>query len=285
MTAVEDAIIVAGGLGARMLPASSAIAKESMPLVDIPALTHLVMEAVNAGVKRVHVISSPNKDLSGFFRDNSHLSIHRKDIPSELISPFEGVEYQIHIQHVARGFGDALSCALHAVSGPFLVLLGDNLLIDEHTSPSNYLPSNASKQLVKAYSESGLPCVGLSTVEDPENYGVVVMLDNRITEIVEKPRKEDAPSNKVLCGRYLFTEDTISLLEKYDYDKFGEMQSIAVQQHWMKNDGLIGVDLSDFQWYDSGSPLPWIKSQIDHALRREDLSSDLREWLRSRLQR
>ena len=109
MTAVEDAIIVAGGLGARMLPASSAIAKESMPLVDIPALTHLVREAVNAGVIRVHIIASPKKDLSGFFRDNTLLSIHRKDIPEELISPFADVEYQVHVQHVPKGFGDALS--------------------------------------------------------------------------------------------------------------------------------------------------------------------------------
>lgn len=283
MTAVEDAIIVAGGLGARMLPASSAIAKESMPLVDIPALTHLVREAVNAGVKRVHIITSPKKDLSGFFRDNTHLSIHRNDIPEELISPFADVEYQVHIQHVPKGFGDALSCALHAISGPFLVLLGDNLLIEEHTPPSNYVASNACNLLVDAYVERGLPCVGLSTVQDPENYGVVVMSDNKIIEIVEKPPRESAPSNKVLCGRYLFTEDTLSLLEKYAYEEFGEMQSIAVQQHWIRNDGLIGVDLSNYQWYDSGSPLPWIKSQIDHALRREDFSDDLRKWLESRL--
>ena len=285
MAAVEDAVLVAGGIGSRMLPASAAIAKEALPLVDIPALSHLAREAVEAGAKRLHIITSPNKDLSNLLKDNSWLHEKRPDISKELLSPFIDVEVLVHVQHIPRGFGDALSCALHAINGPFMVLLGDNILLDSYTDSTNYSPSTASKILVEAYRQNSLPCVGLAAVEDPENYGVVSMDGDLVKEIIEKPSRESAPSNLVLCGRYIFTAETKSLLEKYSFEEYGELQSIAVQKHWMDNEGLVGIELKGFQWYDSGAPLPWLKSQIDYALRREDMSDELRQWLNERLQR
>ena len=285
MAAVEDAVLVAGGIGSRMLPASAAIAKEVLPLVDIPAITHLAREAVEAGAKRLHIITSPSKDFTGLLKDNSWASAKRPDISKELLSPFADVEVLVHVQETPRGFGDALSCALGSINGPFMVLLGDNILMDSYSTASNYVASNASKILVEAYEKTSLPCVGLAAVEDPENYGVVSMEGHLVKEIIEKPNREAAPSNLVLCGRYLFTEDTAHLLSKYSYEEYGELQSIALQKHWMENEGLIGVELEGFQWYDSGAPLPWLKSQIDYALRREDMSDEIRDWLKDRLQR
>ena len=285
MAAVEDAVLVAGGMGSRMLPASAAIAKEALPLVDIPALSHLAREAVAAGAKRIHIITSPKKDLSQLLKDNSWLHDTRPDLSAELLSPFNDIEVLVHVQEVPKGFGDALSCALHAIDGPFMVLLGDNILLDSFNSTSNYIPSSASKKLVEAYLRTGLPCVGLAAVNDPENYGVVSMNGELVKEIIEKPVREDAPSNLVLCGRYVFTSDTSKLLSLYDYEQYGELQSIAIQQHWMQNEGLVGVELKGFQWYDSGAPLPWLKGQIDYALRRGDMSDELRSWLNDRLQR
>ena len=285
MAAVEDAVLVAGGIGSRMLPASAAIAKEALPLVDIPAISHLAREAVEAGAKRLHIITSPTKDFTSLLKDNSWALDKRPDISKELLSPFADVEVLVHVQEVPRGFGDALSCALDAISGPFMVLLGDNILLDSYSSVSNYNPSNASKILVEAYEKTSLPCVGLAAVEDPENYGVVSMEGQLVKEIVEKPNRNDAPSNLVLCGRYLFTEDTANLLSKYSFEEYGELQSIALQKHWMENDGLVGVELHGFQWYDSGAPLPWLKSQIDYALGREDMADEIRDWLKDRLQR
>jgi len=285
MAAVEDAVLVAGGMGSRMLPASAAIAKEALPLVDIPALSHLAREAVAAGAKRIHIITSPKKDLSQLLKDNSWLHDTRPDLSAELLSPFNDVEVLVHVQEVPKGFGDALSCALHAIDGPFMVLLGDNILLDSFNSTSNYIPSSASKKLVEAYLRTGLPCVGLAAVNDPENYGVVSMDGELVKDIIEKPVREDAPSNLVLCGRYVFTSDTSKLLSLYDYEQYGELQSIAIQQHWMQNEGLVGVELKGFQWYDSGAPLPWLKGQIDYALRRGDMSDELRSWLTDRLQR
>ena len=285
MAAVEDAVLVAGGMGSRMLPASAAIAKEALPLVDIPALSHLAREAVAAGAKRIHIITSPKKDLSQLLKDNSWLHDTRPDLSAELLSPFNDIEVLVHVQEVPKGFGDALSCALHAIDGPFMVLLGDNILLDSFNSTSNYIPSTASKKLVEAYLRTGLPCVGLAAVNDPENYGVVSMDGELVKDIIEKPVREDAPSNLVLCGRYVFTSDTSKLLSLYDYEQYGELQSIAIQQHWMQNEGLVGVELKGFQWYDSGAPLPWLKGQIDYALRRGDMNDELRSWLNERLQR
>ena len=285
MAAVEDAIIVAGGLGSRMLPASGMVPKESLPLVDIPAISHLAREASHAGVKRIHIISSPAKDFSSIIADNSELENIRTDIDPNLLSPFNDVDVQVHVQSVARGLGDAINCALHSINGPFLVLLGDNIVLDNYSTPSNYIPSNASKLLVDNFQQNGLPCVGLIAVEDPQNYGIVSLHGNRITTIIEKPNPEQTPSNLALCGRYLFTDDTANLLNKYSFEDHGELQSIAIQKHWMNNNGLIGVEYSNFKWYDSGNPKSWIRSQIDYALNREDLADDLLSFISKITQR
>lgn len=285
MAEVLDAVLVAGGLGTRMLPASASIAKEALPLVDIPVLTHLAREAVAAGAKRLHIITSPRKDLSPLLADNSWLLEKRSDLDPTILSPFADVEVLVHIQQQALGLANAISTASSSINGPFLVLLGDNLLMNNHTTASDYIASNASAELVRCYTENNLPCVGLVSVEDDEvcNYGVVEMDGQLITSIVEKPDKADAPSNLVLCGRYIFTEDFSDLLNQYELATYGELQSIVIQQHWMDNEGLVGVKLDGYQWYDSGAPLPWLKSQIDHALRRPDMNQELKDWLIQRL--
>lgn len=285
MAAVQDALLVAGGLGTRMLPTSASVPKEALPLVDVPALVHLAREAVAAGAQRLHIISSPRKDMNALLGDHAWLQEKRPDLDPQLLSPFSDVEVHIHIQHEPLGLGNAIESALGDIKGPFLVLLGDNILLDQHSSPQEFTPSNASKKLVENFEKNGLPCVGLLAVQPEEvsNYGVVRQEGEKILEIIEKPTQEQAPSNLVLCGRYLFTSDAKNLLRHYDVETYGELQSIALQQHWMKNDGLLGVELTNFQWYDSGKPLPWLQAQVDHALRRNDLSTAFRAWLRERL--
>ena len=167
MAAVEDAVIVAGGIGSRMLPASAAIAKEMLPLVDIPAVTHLAREAINAGAKRIHIITSPTKDFTSILSDNSWAATKRSDVDEELLSPFNGVEIEVHVQEVPKGFGDALNCALHSIQGHFWVLL-ETISSDSYSGVSGYKASNASKLPVEEFSKTSLPCVGLAAVEDPK---------------------------------------------------------------------------------------------------------------------
>jgi UTP--glucose-1-phosphate uridylyltransferase len=286
MPIVEDALIVAGGLGTRMYPVSAFSSKESLPLIDVPVLIHLAHEAKAAGVKRIHIISSPSKDLSPLLRDIQDLHSNRPELDKNLFSSFSDVEVKVHLQQQQLGLGDAISCALDDISGPFLVLLGDNVILDNHASTKNFIPSNASKLLVQCFEENNLPCGTILPVNDDEvsNYGVVQLEGNYVRNVVEKPKLEDAPSNLVLCGRYLFTSDAKDLLRNvYTVEKFGELQSIELQKYWMHGVGFIGVQLEGFSWYDSGNPYSWLQAQVDHALQRPDIADKFRDWLESRL--
>ena len=287
MAVVEDALIVAGGLGTRMYPVSAFLSKESLPLVDIPVLIHLAQEAKAAGVKRIHIITSPNKDLSPLLRDISHLHSYRPELDENLFLSFSNIEVRVHIQEQQLGLGDAISCALDEITGPFLVLLGDNVITDSHSSSKEYIPSNASKLLVECYEQNNLPCGAILPVndEDLSSYGVVELDGDMIKNVVEKAQLDLAPSNFVLCGRYLFTPDSKQLLnEIYTVEKYGELQSIELQKHWMKGDGFIGVKLDGFSWYDSGNPYSWLLAQVDHALQRADISQQFSDWLKSRIE-
>jgi len=286
---VEDAIILAGGRGTRMLPANYYTPKECLPLIDTPLINHLIWEACKSEVKRIHVIISPNKrtvirdKLNG--QKNYQYENIRTDIPREiLMMPPEEVEIIIHEQINPGGVGDAIKIALDDINGPFLVLLGDNLIMDFHPSLAESGPSSgslASKKLVDYFERTGRACAGLIKVKDDQlnKYGVVEIRDDRIINIVEKPDLNNAPSNYILCGRYLLLQNTNELLDKFSVEEYGELQSIAMFQHLIKNEGFGGVKMNGFELYDSGDPISWLKSQILHALKRPDLSDEFQKWL------
>ena len=293
MKKVNDAIILAGGSGTRMLPASSYTCKEVLPLIDTPILNHLIWEACKSQVENIHIVISPIKNniiknsrpLNGAFKN---LNV-RNDLPQNALIPLpEDVKVIFHEQKIPGGIGHALKIALTSINGPFLVLLGDNLLMDEHPSLIQTgidRASNGCKKLVDFYEKNEIPCAGIIKVEDEnlEKYGVVKFDNKKIIKIIEKPSIIDAPSNYVLCGRYLLDINVKELLEKYKLEKYGEMQSIAIFDHLINNSGFGAVKLDGFKMYDSGDPIAWLKSQIDHALRREDLQTDFTEWIKNRL--
>tara|TARA_B100000965_G_scaffold406637_2_gene446785 strand:+ start:13566 stop:14429 length:864 start_codon:yes stop_codon:yes gene_type:complete len=286
MTVVKDAVIVAAGLGSRMLPTSAYLPKESLPLVDIPAFIHLVREAINANATRIHIITSPKKDFSTFLEDKQEYHSLRPEISESLFSLDESIKFFIHTQYEPLGLGNAILQSLDHIEGPYLVLLGDNIITDNFSSVQDFQASNASSRLVSAFNKTGLPCAAIYSVPKSEvsNYGVIELNGDKISQIIEKPAIENAPSNKVLCGRYIFTKDSKDLLTStYPVSEFGDFQTIELQKHWMNGNGLIGVDLSDYQWYDSGNPLSWLKAQIDYGLRNLDYSENLQEWLKQRL--
>ncbi len=286
MTVVKDAVIVAAGLGSRMLPTTAYVPKESLPLVDIPAFIHLIREAIAAEVTNIHIITSSKKDFSSFLTSKQEYHLLRPEISKSLYESDKSVKFFIHTQAEPLGLGHAILQSLDDVNGPYLVLLGDNIITNKFSSINNFEPSDASRKLVSTFEQTGLPCAAIYSVADNEvsNYGVVELIGERISQVIEKPTPNQAPSNKVLCGRYLFTEDSKALLrQEYSVAKYGEFQTIELQKHWMANSGYIGVDLSDYQWYDSGNPIAWLKAQIDYGLRNQDYSADLKAWLKDRL--
>ena len=195
-----------------------------------------------------------------------------------------------HVQLSPGGVADAISVALENVESEFLVLLGDMLLMESHFGPTEAGPENASsasKRLVDAFEKNGLPCVGLFEVEDEEvsKYGIAEISNGMVMGIEEKPEETRAKNNYALCGRYIFPKNTKGILERFPVSEFGEMQSILLMNYMIENGGLNGVILEGMEMYDSGDPVSWLKSQIDHGLRRQDTSSDLLEWLTNRLSR
>jgi len=285
MGKVRDAVIVAAGLGTRMLPTSAYIPKELLPLVDVPVLHHLIFEAKEAGCDRIHIITSPNKDFTPLQENRTKMYPMYAKGQSHL-NPLEGVDVFYHTQHEQKGLGHAIMMAREDIQGPFLVLLGDNILTSNHAALHEFTPSEVSKQLVDLYEEHRQPCAAVYDVgiDRVGNYGIVSLNDAMITSIVEKPEPKDAPSTFALCGRYIYGEDTFELLDQYSVEAYGEMQSIELLRHWMRADTLRAVHLPNtVAWYDSGLPLEWLKSQIDHALKRPEYAQSLRTWLQERM--
>ena len=285
MGSVRDAVIVAAGLGTRMLPTSAYTPKELLPLVDVPVLHHLIFEAREAGCDRIHIITSPHKDFKSLDQ-NLNMTFPAYTKGESHLNPLDGAEVFFHVQNEQKGLGHAILMARKDINGPFLVLLGDSILTSTHSALTDFKASNVSKNLVALFEKYGQPCASVYDVgiEQVSNYGIVSIADEHITSIVEKPSSSAAPSTFALCGRYIYAEDSFDLLDKYSVEEFGEMQSIEILRHWM-NIGILRADLltDSVAWYDSGQPLEWLKSQIDHALRRPEYAQELHHWLKQRL--
>ncbi len=285
MGRVLDAVIVAAGMGTRMLPVSGYVAKEMLPLVDVPVMHHLILEARAAGCTRIHIITSPAKDFSLLLEDmNSKFPSFSNN--QSLLNPLGEVEYFIHYQHEQLGLAHAISMASQSIPGPFLVLLGDNILTSNHAETSSFEPSSVSTNLVLLHQETGCACGSVYDVgsDSVHQYGIVSLDGDKVQSIVEKPNKEEALSTLAFCGRYIFTEDFSALLDRFSVEEHGELQSIAILEHWM-NEGNLRAHILDstVSWYDSGMPLVWLTSQIDHALRRPEYGDELTAWLHQRL--
>lgn len=285
MDTVRDAVLIAAGLGTRMFPASAFSSKESLPLVDVPLLTHLVLEAKEAGIERIHIVTSPSKSFDSLLEDRRDLHALRPHLDESLFHAVADLEVQVHLQHQPMGVGNAIEAALGAVNGPFLVMLGDTLMMDTHAPIDAFTPSGCSKRLIEAYMSTGEATVGLMEVDEGavSQYGIVAMDGPRINHIVEKPTVAEAPSRLALCGRYVFPKETDKLLQAYSYEAHGDLQSIALLEHWMNEGTLHGIVFDEAQWYDSGAPLLWLKAQVDHALRRPDYREEFTHWLKRRL--
>ena len=254
----------------------------------------MIWEAAKAGVSRVHIVLS---EFKSDILENSLTSVSRfadtvrPDLPRIAIDPNENpIGIYIHIQETAGGVGDAIATAMHDISGYFLVLLGDNILMNRHNSPELSgadFGSEASLELVRKFEENGIPCAGLLPVSDDDlgKYGVVSLDGGLVKEIIEKPKKGAAPSNLILCGRYLLPPRTGEILSELPKEKYGEMQSIEMLNQIIINEGLESVNLDDYVMYDSGDPISWLKSQVDHALNRDDLKEEFESWLNRRIEK
>ncbi|WP_104127577.1 UTP--glucose-1-phosphate uridylyltransferase GalU [Cryobacterium sp. Y57] len=288
-TPITKAVIPAAGLGTRFLPATKAMPKEMLPVVDKPAIQYVVEEAVAAGLSDVLMVTGRNKNaLENHFDRMTELEalLERKGDQTRLAKVRESNELaDIHYvrQGDPRGLGHAvLRSRMHVGNEPFAVLLGDDIIDSRDPLLTRMLAEQvkrgASIVALLEVDPAQIHMYGAAAVEATDDPDVV-----RITGLVEKPSREDAPSNLAIIGRYVLRPEVFDILEHTAPGKGNEIQlTDALQEMAVNPDSTGGVYGLIFRGrrYDTGDRLDYIKAIVQLAVDREDLGADLKPWLR-----
>lgn len=286
---ITKAVIPAAGLGTRFLPATKALPKEMLPVVDKPAIQYVVEEAVKAGLDDILVVTGRNKHaLANHFDRVTELeaTLESKGDGNKLRMVNEATALaEMHYvrQGDPRGLGHAVSRArMHVGHQPFAVLLGDDLIDarDELLSRMIEVAEERTATVVALLEvdPSVVHMYGVASIEQTDEDDVV-----RITGLVEKPSAEDAPSNYAVIGRYVLQPEVFDVLEKTEPGKGNEIQLTDALETLAADTsiagGVYGVVFRGRR-YDTGDKLDYIKAIIQLASDREDLGADLRPWLK-----
>ncbi|WP_406861436.1 UTP--glucose-1-phosphate uridylyltransferase GalU [Streptomyces sp. HUAS MG47] len=286
---ISKAVVPAAGLGTRFLPATKATPKEMLPVVDKPAIQYVVEEAVGAGLTDVLMITGRNKrPLEDHFDRNYELeeALTRKGDIDRLEKVQESTDLAtMHYvrQGAPRGLGHAVLCAApHVGDQPFAVLLGDDLI-----DPRDPLLS----RMVEVQEREGGSVIALMEVE-PEQihlYGcaaVEATVDSdvvKVTDLVEKPSPEEAPSNYAIIGRYVLDPAVFAILRETEPGRGGEIQLTDALQK-LAADETVGGPVHGVVFkgrrYDTGDRGDYLRAIVRLACEREDLGPDFRSWLR-----
>ncbi|MFV0319616.1 MAG: UTP--glucose-1-phosphate uridylyltransferase GalU [Microbacterium sp.] len=282
------AVIPAAGLGTRFLPATKAMPKEMLPVVDKPAIQYVVEEAVQAGIDDILIIIGRNKNaLANHFDSVPELesTLNAKGDTARLRRVLEASDLaDIHFvrQGEPKGLGHAvLRARTHVGEASFAVLLGDDL-IDER--------DELLTRMIAEHERTGSAIVALMEV-DPAHihmYGAAAIeaTDDpdlvRVTGLVEKPSADVAPSNLAIIGRYVLPASVFEILERTGPGKGGEIQLTDALQEMAADPDGPGVSGVVFRGrrYDTGDRLDYIKAIVQLASDRDDLGPDLRPWLK-----
>ena len=288
-TRITKAVIPAAGLGTRFLPATKAMPKEMLPVVDKPAIQYVVEEAVASGLSDVLMVTGRNKNaLENHFDRMTELEslLEKKGDQTRLAKVRESTELaDMHYvrQGDPRGLGHAvLRAKMHVGQEPFAVLLGDDIIDARDPLLTRMLSEhslrNASIVALMEVDPDSIHMYGAAAIEETDDPDVV-----RITGLVEKPARADAPSNLAIIGRYVLRPEVFDVLERTAPGKGNEIQlTDALQEMALDVQGTGGVFGVIFRGrrYDTGDRLDYIKAIVQLAVERDDLGPDLRPWLR-----
>jgi UTP--glucose-1-phosphate uridylyltransferase len=285
---VRTAVIPAAGLGTRFLPATKAVPKELLPIIDTPALQLVIDEAVGAGIDHIVIVTNRSKPaIEAYFEPSAEVlaklrSTARHEMADRLESIGRDVRVSFAYQDAPLGLGHAVGCAAAAVGDvPFAVMLPDELMGD----------SSLLDQMARLCESTGGSVVGLKRIprEQVSSYGVIdpsTELDEAgvigIRTMVEKPKVADAPSDLIIIGRYVLTPDVFAKIEQLEPGSGGEIQLTDALKVQAANGPFHGV-LSGIRRYDTGTPLGWLSAVVDIALDDPTIGGDFGAFLRSRL--
>lgn len=280
--AIRKAILPAGGLGTRFLPATKASPKEMLPIVDKPMIQYAVEEAQACGIEEFIIITGKNKraiedHFDSAFKLEESLKRSGKEALLEEISRLNMLTFAYIRQREARGLGHALSCAAPFVKKePFAVMLSDDII-----EPEEHL----LRDMMELYRELDSPILALERVPASEihRYGVVSgekQKDSvyRIDGLIEKPSPSQAPSDMAIIGRYILTSDIFSILEHVAPGKGGEIQLTDALSDLLRKRPIYGY-LFTGKRYDAGDKVGYLKAMVDLALKNPQVSGEFREYL------
>ncbi len=282
---IRKAVIPAAGLGTRVLPASKALPKEMLPIVDKPAIQYIVEEAVKAGITDILIITNRGK---GVIEDHFDHSIEleamlEKRGNTEMLSELRrtaslGNIYYIR-QRVTRGLGDAVLRAREFIGDePFAVLYGDDVIVGD---------TPAIGELCDAYEKYGKSVVGVKEVPDEllvkySSLEVAPLEDKlfSISNMIEKPPIEKKFSNYSVLGRCVLDSEIFSILERIPLGAGGELQLTDAMRELAVRDGMVGVDFSGKR-YDMGNKLGILKANIEVGLNHPEIGDHLRDYIKN----
>ena len=282
------AVIPAAGLGTRFLPATKAMPKEMLPVVDKPAIQYVVEEAVSAGIDDILVIIGRNKNaISNHFDSVPELEVKLMEKGDHgrlerVVRSSDLADIHFVRQGEPKGLGHAvLRARAHVGDSSFAVLLGDDLIDERDPLLTEMLAeherSGAAVIALMEVDPSNIHMYGTAAVEDIEGSDAV-----RVTGLVEKPAREDAPSNLAVIGRYVLPASIFDILEHTEPGKGGEIQLTDALQEMAADPsgpGVVGVIFGGRR-YDTGDRVEYIKAIVQLASDRDDLGGELRPWLK-----
>ncbi|MGP4105998.1 UTP--glucose-1-phosphate uridylyltransferase GalU [Virgibacillus sp. L01] len=286
MKTVKKAIIPAAGLGTRFLPATKAMPKEMLPIVDKPTIQYIVEEAIESGIEDIIIVTGKGKRaIEDHFDHNFELEDNlMKKEKFELLDKINyasNVDLHFIRQKEPKGLGHAVWCARKFIGDePFAVLLGDDIVQAE---------TPGLRQLIQQYEETQSSVVGVQQVPDDQThrYGIVDpnTIEGRryqVNNFVEKPSQGTAPSNLAIMGRYIFNPEIFGFLDKQEIGAGGEIQLTDAIQ---KLNELQKVYAYDFEGkrYDVGEKLGFIRTNLEFALQNPEFGEEVEQMLKDLL--
>jgi UTP--glucose-1-phosphate uridylyltransferase len=285
---VRTAVFPAAGLGTRFLPATKAQPKEMLVLVDKPVIQYGVEEAVASGIPNIVIVTGRGKNAieDHFDRAVELESFLEQRGKKEQLEEIRKITQLINVAYVRQGeplgLGHAVLVAKNLVGGePFAVVLGDDVI--DATPP-------ALKQMIDVFERVDGPVLAVERVpyEDVSSYGIVAVDEStdlgpgvhRITSLVEKPPREEAPSNLAIIGRYILTPDIFTALEKTTRDRTGEIQLTNGLRELQKTRPIYACEIAGVR-HDTGNKLGFLKAVVYFALQRPELAEPFRRYLES----
>lgn len=287
MKKIRKAIIPAAGLGTRFLPATKAMPKEMLPIVDKPTIQYIVEEAISSGIEDIIIVTGKGKRAIEDHFDHSfelEQTLAKKEKYDLLEKVNESTKVDIHYirQKEPKGLGHAVWCARKFIGDePFAVLLGDDIVQAE---------TPCLKQLIDQYEQTESSIIGVQTVADHEThrYGIVDPNDQKgrtytVKQFVEKPKPGTAPSNLAIMGRYVLTPEIFTFLERHETGAGGEIQLTDAIERLNEIQHVYAYDFEGKR-YDVGEKIGFVKTTVEFALHDESIKDEFAHFLEAILE-